>query len=141
MGLGYLITEPFEVEALNYSPIGSVTLAILFSVIGLLIAVSAVGQFAQHKTTVHPTHPEKTTSLVTGGVYRFTRNPMYLGMLLILVGFSFLGQNALGFIVPVLFVFVINLVQIIPEERALAELFGDTYEAFKQRTPRWVLFF
>lgn len=141
MAVGYLITEPFEVAAFDYTPTASSQLTVIFSGLGLLVALIAVGQFFRQNTTVHPMHPEKATSLVTVGIYRFTRNPMYLGMLLILLGFAFLGHNLLGFVVPVAFVLVINVFQIIPEERALAELFGDEFSAFKKRTPRWFLFF
>ena len=141
MALGVLITDPFEVAALDYSAAWSSELTVVFSGLGLLVGLIAVLQFFRQKTTVHPMHPEKATALVTGGIYRITRNPMYLGMLLILIGFTFLGHNWLGFLVPPLFVLAINVFQIIPEEQALAELFGEQFEAFRKRTPRWFLFF
>ncbi|MEM0929687.1 MAG: isoprenylcysteine carboxylmethyltransferase family protein [Pseudomonadota bacterium] len=138
---GYLITEPFEVAALDYGQVLAVELTLLFVVAGFALPIIAVRQFHKHQTTVLPMKPSKASSLVTDGVFKHTRNPMYLGMLLVLLGFSFLGHNYLGFLMPLLFVLVITLTQILPEERALEANFGDDFRAYKAATPRWVLFF
>ncbi|MEO1042727.1 MAG: isoprenylcysteine carboxylmethyltransferase family protein [Pseudomonadota bacterium] len=138
---GYLLTEPFEVSALDYGQAFAVELALLFVIVGFALPMIAVRQFRKHQTTVLPMKPSKASSLVTGGVFRFTRNPMYLGMLFVLLGFSFLGHNYLGFVMPALFIVVITATQILPEERALEENFGDAFLAYKSKTPRWILFF
>ncbi|MEM6913859.1 MAG: isoprenylcysteine carboxylmethyltransferase family protein [Pseudomonadota bacterium] len=138
---GYLITEPFEVGMLDYGQAFAVELALLFVAAGFLLPLVAVRQFRKHQTTVLPMNPGKASSLVTDGVYQVTRNPMYVGMLLVLLGFSFLGHNYLGFVMPALFMLVITVTQILPEERALEENFGDQFLAYKKTAPRWILFF
>ena len=81
---------------------------------------------------------DEATTLVTGGSYRFTRNPMYLGMVLILLGAA-LGRGSLGAFLPIpAFVWVIRRQFVLPEERFLEEAFGDAYRAYKQRVRRWI---
>ncbi|MEM7741840.1 MAG: isoprenylcysteine carboxylmethyltransferase family protein, partial [Pseudomonadota bacterium] len=129
---GYLVTEPFEVGMLDYGQAFAVELALLFVAAGFLLPLVAVRQFRKHQTTVLPMNPGNASSLVTDGVYQVTRNPMYVGMLLVLLGFSFLGHNYLGFVMPALFMLVITVTQILPEERALEENFGDQFLAYKK---------
>lgn len=94
--------------------------------------------FLVAKTTVHPTHPEETTTLVVSGLYRWSRNPMYLGLLLMLLGWGvFLGSVPALLVVP-LFVVSITRSQIVFEERALAENFGDSYREYQARVRRWI---
>ena len=123
-------------------PIGVIQqgLAFLVAASGFGIAAWALIQFQQQKTTYHPTVPGAATSLVTDGVYKITRNPMYVGMALVLAGEALYFGTILGALLVMVFVGVITAVQIIPEERALARLFGAEFEAFKYRTPRWLLF-
>ena len=82
--------------------------------------------------------PAKTTSLVAGGVYRFTRNPMYLGLLLVLAGWAVFLSNALAFALLPAFIAYIGRFQIAPEERALAAKFGTEYEAYRTEVRRWL---
>ncbi len=94
--------------------------------------------FLMAKTTVHPTHPEETTALVVSGLYRLSRNPMYLGLLMMLLGWGvFLGSLPALLVVP-LFVFTITRYQIVYEERALAENFGDSYREYQSKVRRWI---
>ena len=90
------------------------------------------------RTTVNPLRPEKASSLVTSGIFRLTRNPMYLGLALIVAAAAAWYGNLLGgFVVP-MFVLYINRFQIVPEERALAAKFGTAFDAYRSRTRRWI---
>ena len=115
-----------------------VGLAIGLGVAGVTLAVFAVGLFARDKTTVHPETPEKATTLVMDGVYRFTRNPMYLGMFLVLLGWAIYLGNAASLLVAFIFVLYINRFQISREEAALTANFGEAYLAYKSRVRRWL---
>lgn len=106
-------------------------------VVGILIDISAIMQFRKFRTTVNPLKPERATALATGGIYRFTRNPMYAGMLIILAGVMFLLRSVSPVVAIPLFVWLINVLQIAPEERTLLAKFGDEYRAYAARVPRW----
>ncbi len=90
------------------------------------------------KTTVNPLTPEATTTMVTSGIYRFTRNPMYLGFLLILAGWAIALSHLLAFVILPLFVWYMNRFQILPEERALASKFPEAFTAHKRSVRRWL---
>lgn len=113
-------------------------LAAVFGVAGLVISVTAVARFLQRKTTLNPAVPAKASILVTDGVFRISRNPMYLGLVLLLIGWAlWLGSITPWLVVPV-FVAGVTVAQIVPEERALAERFGETYVAYRRRVARWI---
>jgi protein-S-isoprenylcysteine O-methyltransferase Ste14 len=110
-------------------------------VIGLSgVAASALGvvQFKRAKTTVNPTKPGAASSLVRTGIYARTRNPMYVGFLLILIGWAFAVANFASFLILPAFVVYMNQFQIKPEERALASIFGDDFTAYCSEAPRWI---
>lgn len=111
-------------------------LAIAFA--GGLIALAGALEFNRARTTVNPLSPHKASALVTSGVYRFTRNPMYLGMLLVLVGWGVYLGNAAAWAALPLFVLLMNTLQIKAEERILRERFGETYLRYAARVRRWV---
>lgn len=115
-----------------------VLIAAVIALPGLGIAASGAVAFRRAKTTVNPMKPEATSSLVTSGIYRFTRNPMYVGLLCLLTAWAVLLGAPLAFVGPVIFVPYINRFQIVPEERALAALFGTDYAAYKARVRRWL---
>jgi protein-S-isoprenylcysteine O-methyltransferase Ste14 len=104
---------------------------------GFLTGISGVVTFLKAKTTVDPTKP-RASSLVTWGVYAISRNPMYLGGLIMLLGWAFFLSNALAFVFLPVYVFYISRFQIAPEERALTSLFGETYVAYQARVRRWL---
>ena len=120
-----------EIPARNI--IGSIVAAA-----GIIAAVAGGMTFARAKTTVNPTKPETSSSLVSWGVYRVTRNPMYLGLLLVLTGWSIHLSNPLPFLFLPVFVLYINRFQIAPEERALSSLFGGEFTAYRSRVRRWI---
>jgi protein-S-isoprenylcysteine O-methyltransferase Ste14 len=105
---------------------------------GIVVSASAFMNFKRAGTTVNPRDPGKASRLVTDGVFRFSRNPMYLGLLLVLIGWAVLLASASAWIVPPLFAIGITHLQIIPEEQALVGLFGDEYVAYQRSVARWV---
>lgn len=105
---------------------------------GLLLDLSGVVAFVRRRTTVSPLSPRKTAALVTTGVYRFTRNPMYLGMACLLAAWALWLGALLPWLAPVLFVAFITRFQIRPEERVLTQLFGPPYTDYCQRVRRWL---
>ncbi len=105
-------------------------------VIGVAMAVWGARAFAKAGTPVKPF--ETTTTLVTHGLYRFTRNPMYLGMVLVLLGTGFLLGSLTPLLVIPIFMWLINSVFIKAEEDVLEELFGDEYLEYKKKVGRWI---
>lgn len=105
---------------------------------GVLVALAGAVAFRCHKTTVNPFTPNQSSSLVTTGVYRFSRNPMYLGFLLVLVGWSAYLANWVSALLLPVFVAYMNRFQIQPEERALTERFGQQFLAYAQSVRRWL---
>ncbi len=98
-----------------------------------------VGSFRRVGTTIHPQNPEHSTQLVAGGLYRFSRNPMYTSLvLLILAAGIHRGQWFGLLVIPVFFVLYMNKFQIRPEEEALGQLFGDEYSNYCARVRRWI---
>ncbi|MBW8192412.1 isoprenylcysteine carboxylmethyltransferase family protein [Neiella marina] len=106
--------------------------------LGIIVAITGVYQFRQYQTTVNPVNPHHASSLVTTGIYRFSRNPMYLGMLIALLGWSAWWQQPFGLIITQLFNLYMSRFQIIPEERALQGQFGLQFDEYCQQTRRWL---
>jgi protein-S-isoprenylcysteine O-methyltransferase Ste14 len=105
---------------------------------GILLILAGVYAFQKAKTTVNPTKPTAASSVVTSGVYRFSRNPMYLGFLLALIGWAIFLSHTLPFLLLPAFVAYMNRFQISPEECALSTKFGNEYETYKQAVRRWL---
>tara|TARA_B100000524_G_scaffold323945_1_gene206086 strand:- start:115 stop:570 length:456 start_codon:yes stop_codon:yes gene_type:complete len=105
---------------------------------GLIIIAFAVFKFAKTKTTVDPTKPSKTSSLVISGIYRITRNPMYLGMLFLIISFTFYKLSLAGAIIIPSFIFYINKYQIEPEEYEMRKKFGENFEDYCKKVDRWI---
>ncbi len=108
------------------------------SAIGGLIAVAGIISFRQAKTTVDPRTPDKTSELVIVGIYNYTRNPMYLGLLLVLIALAVLFGAMSSFLPVPIFIWIMNRLQIEPEEETLAELFGESYGEYKLKVRRWL---
>ena len=113
-------------------------LAVTISGVGILLILAGGYAFQKAKTTVNPTTPAAASSVVTSGVYRFSRNPMYVGFLLALIGWATFLSHTLPFLLLPVYVAYMNRFQISPEERALSAKFGDKYEAYKQAVRRWL---
>jgi len=112
--------------------------AVILVLVGVAIALSGVISFRRAQTTVNPLKPETSTALVSTGIYRVTRNPMYLGMLAVLLAWAAYLSSAWALLGPVAFALYITRFQIIPEERALHSLFGDAFVEYTRRTRRWL---
>jgi protein-S-isoprenylcysteine O-methyltransferase Ste14 len=104
----------------------------------LVVRLAGMVAFRRAKTTVNPIKASAASSLVTRGVYEFTRNPMYLGLFLTLVAWAVFLASPLAVLWVAVYVAYINRFQITPEERVLSALFGGAYEAYKARVRRWV---
>ena len=113
-------------------------LSLLSLLIGLSILISAVSSFKKQQTTVNPIAIEKASSLVVTGIFKYSRNPMYLGMVLILLSISFKFNLIGGIVLTMLFTGYITKFQIIPEEIVMNKLFGDEFEKYKNKTRRWI---
>jgi len=120
--------------AFQYSLFVSWLIFALAMVIGLL----AVYCFRQHKTTVDPSGPEKASQVVDSGIYAYSRNPMYLALVLVLISVAVYRQNVISFSVIPLFILYITKYQILPEERALTSLFGEEFKAYCLKVKRWL---
>lgn len=134
-GLMYLLAEflpfgDFVFFGQQYLMLGLVAFA-------FMIGVFAILQFVSSKTTVDPMAPNKAAKLVTSGLYKFSRNPMYLAMLLLLLAFGIWLGNAFNTLLAAGFVAFMNRFQIIPEEEALKQLFGKEYQDYVARVRRW----
>ncbi len=117
---------------------GGVYLAVLCVALGLALILSGVQRFRRAATTVDPRYPERSRELVVVGVYRVTRNPMYLGMLLVLAGLSVHLANPVTLLGLPIFVLYMNRFQILPEERALTAQFGEPYRDYCREVRRWL---
>lgn len=113
-------------------------LSFLLVVVAGIFLLPAVVQFVQSKTTVNPYTPQKSTTLVCSGVYRFSRNPMYLGMALCLVALTSYLENIFGFLFVVGFCWYMTHFQIRFEEEALLANFGSEFDDYRKRVRRWL---
>ncbi len=112
--------------------------AIVFLFCGFCIDIVAIISFRRAQTTINPIKPQLTRSLVTSGIYQYCRNPMYLGLLLFLVAWMIYLASPLNIIFIVTFLLYINRFQIMPEEKALTQLFGEEFLVYKSNVPRWL---
>lgn len=114
------------------------TLAFAFVSIGVFFALAGAISFRLAKTTVNPLKPDTASSLVTSGIYQFSRNPMYVGFVAFLFAWtSFLG-SVWGIVFIALYIAYIQRFQITPEERALAKIFNGEFEAYKRKVRPWL---
>ena len=135
-GMMWLVDEYFPLAVWLDMPWNKLGLGIV--VLSFSLAIGAFRLFTHFETTPDPRHPEKATSLVTDGVYRLSRNPMYLSLLILLIGWSIYLGSLGATMLPPLFVWVITTLQIKPEEQALEKVFGQEYLEYKQRVRRWL---
>ena len=113
-------------------------LAITVSGVAILFLLAGGYAFQKAKTTLNPTTPTATSSIVASGVYRVSRNPMYVGFLFVLTGWAIWLSHPLSFLFLPVFVAYMNRFQISPEERALSAKFGEEYDTYKQGVRRWL---
>jgi len=114
-----------------------VGLALTVLLVGAFICLAGVASFRQASTTVNPLQPETASVLVSSGIYRYTRNPMYLGFATALLAWSILLGSPVSVLGVLGFVLFMNRFQIRSEERALANLFGNDFEQYCRTVGRW----
>ncbi len=106
--------------------------------VGVALAITGVLTFRRAGTTIHPTRPQETSALVSSGVYRISRNPMYVGLLILLIAWAVFLSSAWSLVGPFAFVLYISRFQIVPEERVLSAKFGEAYASYKSKVRRWL---
>ena len=130
----YFSREMFPVIEVQHS----FYLGIFLLLSGFFILLSAVRLFRKDKTTVNPLSPEQATKLVTDGIFKYSRNPMYLGMAFVLGSIAVFFNLIGGIFLIALFCVYITKFQIIPEERAMMNLFAQDFDEYKKVTRRWI---
>lgn len=130
----YARTAPVPIDTSPVLAEVGISLAQLSAVIALL----AFASFRLARTTINPLDPSRASVLVTRGIFRISRNPMYLSLLLLLVAYAVRLGSWVEWLVPALFATYVTRFQIIPEERILAAKFGAAFLAYKSRTRRWI---
>ena len=113
-------------------------LALAVGLMGAGFSAAGVISFRRAKTTLNPTKPQLTSALVSSGIYRVTRNPMYVGLLLILIAFAIFLSSPWALLGPAAYFLYIGRFQIAPEERALSALFGAEYTDYRSKVRRWL---
>lgn len=133
------LVDRIDVDGSPLASTASEWLGVLLAVIGIGIAFTGLREFSKAQTTVDPHRIDEASSLVTTGIYRFTRNPMYVGLTLMSIGWALRLGTVLGMIVGTGFlVTVVTFLQIRPEERALRQNFGAAYDEYTTKVRRWI---
>ncbi len=112
--------------------------SIIIFLIGMLILINPIFKFIKSKTTIDPIKFKKVNKLITSGIYKYSRNPMYLGLLIIIISTSIFYLNIFSISTPFFFYFWINRFQIKREEIFLTEKFGKEYLLYMTKTRRWI---
>jgi protein-S-isoprenylcysteine O-methyltransferase Ste14 len=126
------------VASASSAPAFRVAVAVALAVVGVAFSISGAVAFRRAKTTTNPMKPQAVSSLVVTGVYRFTRNPMYVGLSFLLIAWAMFLWSAWALFGPLVFIAYITRFQIAPEEKALATLFGSEYSAYKAKVRPWL---
>ena len=117
---------------------GKLALAVAIGAIGLAVDVAGLLEFRRARTTINPLRPEAASALVRSGIFRWTRNPMYLGMAIVLLGWAIYLAHPLSLLGIACFIAYLNRFQIAPEERVLERRFGAEFLAFRESVRRWL---
>lgn len=123
---------------LHVSMAGASVLGSVIAAIGGLLAALGVFEFRKVRTTVDPRMPHKSETLVVSGVYRISRNPMYVGFLVALAGWALYLSSLTAWVFLPLFVVYMNRYQIKPEERYMRERFGKDFDRYVGQVRRWI---
>ncbi|MDR2239396.1 MAG: isoprenylcysteine carboxylmethyltransferase family protein [Zoogloeaceae bacterium] len=127
-----------KTAALTFALPWRIPVAVALIIAGIAIALAGMAAFRKARTTINPLKPHTASAIVTSGVYQWSRNPMYAGVLLALTGWGVYLSNPVSALALPLFVAYLNRFQIKPEERALTTKFGAEYTAYTQRVRRWL---
>jgi protein-S-isoprenylcysteine O-methyltransferase Ste14 len=129
-GLGFIQQQVLNVENIIWP--------LIFVLAGFAVALAGVKEFSAHQTTVNPLDPSQSSILVTSGVFQLTRNPMYLGMLLVLMGWGDLLDNILAYSGALIFFVYISAFQIEPEEKVMKLKFTEDFSEYCRQVRRWL---
>lgn len=132
LGLAYAVPE------LSLSLAATPVIALALAICGATMACAGIITFRQRRTTINPLTPSASSSLVSSGVYRFSRNPMYLGYLLALTGWAVYLSNVVAVLLLPAFAAYLTKFQIKPEERALLTKFGPEFAQYMSRVRQWL---
>tara|TARA_B100000035_G_scaffold308228_1_gene312567 strand:+ start:657 stop:1100 length:444 start_codon:yes stop_codon:yes gene_type:complete len=113
-------------------------ISFIIFLIGVIILINPIIKFIKSKTTIDPINFKKVNKLIISGIYKYSRNPMYLGLLMIVISNTIFFLNIFSIITPILFYFWINNFQIKREEIFLTEKFGKEYLLYMNKTRRWI---
>ena len=127
-----------NLPALSFTLPGSQLFGLALAGTGILFSLAGIIAFRKAETTVNPTKPGNTSAMVTSGVYRLSRNPMYLGLLFVLAGWAAVLSHMLAFLFLPVFVAYLNRFQITPEERVLSVKFGEAFAAYTHVVRKWL---
>ena len=133
--LMYLLAEFLPIGHFDF--FGRIYLSAGLVVFAILIGTIAVIQFYVAKTTINPTQPNRTKELLEKGIYVYTRNPMYLALLMLLLAWGIWLGNVFNTLLAAAYVTYMNRFQILPEERALTQIFGKRYKQYCLLARRW----
>jgi protein-S-isoprenylcysteine O-methyltransferase Ste14 len=122
----------------NYPLPFRLPVAVVLVLAGFGLDLSGLLAFRKANTTLNPLSPDRSTAIVQSGPYALTRNPMYLGMAIVLLGLCVYLENPLTVICVGIFVGYITRFQIIPEERLLLGKFGEPYAQYMRAVRRWI---
>lgn len=137
LALGYVLTRYFPIGPGLASPNGkALTVGLIFVIVGLVIAVFAGRRFRIAGTSVMPGEP--ATALVKVGMYRVTRNPMYIGFILLYFGLSIVLTSVWILLLLIPVVLILHRCVVLREEAYLEHKFGDDYRRYKENVPRWL---
>lgn len=123
---------------IDISPLLRVTVAVACALIGGAFNVAGMVAFQQARTTLSPMRPDQASALVTTGVYRITRNPMYVGGAILLISWAVYLSSPWALFGPIFFVLYVTKLQILPEERSLSAMFGNDFDDYCARVRRWL---
>jgi protein-S-isoprenylcysteine O-methyltransferase Ste14 len=136
-GLAIWLTDRYA-PVLQFDFAARREVATAIALAGCAVAIAGVVSFRRARTTMNPLRPDGASTLVIAGIYRFTRNPMYLGVSLCLFGWALYLGSAMALVWPLVFVAYMNRFQIAPEEIALSARFGAAFETYCARVRRWI---
>ena len=123
---------------LSWPPSLRAAIVAALAIVALVFSVGGVVALKRARTTLNPVEPETTSALVGSGIYRVTRNPMYVGLAFFLAAWAAFLSSAFALLGPLAYVLYIDRFQIVPEERALSKLFRAEYEVYRARVRRWL---
>jgi protein-S-isoprenylcysteine O-methyltransferase Ste14 len=124
--------------SLSFAMPGRIGVVAVLAAAGFVVVLAGALAFRSARTTVDPRQPTRSAALVSNGIYRFSRNPMYVGFTLLLAAWALHLANLLAPIALPAFVAYVTRFQIVPEERALRAKFGRAFDDYARSVRRWL---